>query len=165
MDKLSMPIQFLLKEKNEYLYDIHLYCDTLSFLPFLENAIETDYIIYHEDQTFEYTPHFYSFINTLLDSKIIEDANSMEDFLEMYNSKNAYRLWIKDMNTILNNDDYMLMTNLSFIRKALYSMIKLENIIEGSWGIDVETGNWCKILKRLKTILPEVYRCQKENMH
>lgn len=165
MDNLSRPIQVLLEETNTYNHNIGLYCELLSYIPYFEDICEKDYIKYHDDHSFEYTPEFYSFIKSLFDSKMVEDVDLMTDFLKLYNSPSAYKMWIKDMNNVLSNDVILLKTNISFIRKAFFSMIKLEKVMPGSWGIDVETGNWLKLLKRLQKILPEVYRCDKETMN
>jgi len=165
MDSLSRPISKLFEEENKYDYDITLYCEILSYLPFFEDIVEKDYIRYHDDHTFEYTAQFYSFIKALFDSKLVEEVDVMTEFLEKYNSSSAYKMWIKDMNAVLSNDKYMSTSNLSFIRKAVFSMIKLEKVMPGSWGIDVETGNWLKILKQLQSILPQIYQCRKENMN
>lgn len=165
MDKLSRPIQELFQEKNTYDNHIGLYCELLSYIPYFEDICEKDYIKYHDDHSFEYTPEFYSFIKALFDSKMVEQVDTMTDFLNKYNSSSAYKVWIKEMNLILSNDTLISNANLSFIRKAFFSMIKLEKVMPGSWGIDVETGNWFKLLKRLQKILPEVYRCDKETMN
>jgi vesicle coat complex subunit len=165
MDSLSRAMKILLNEPNKYEHDISLYCEILSYLPFFEDATETDYIVYHDDHSFEYTPQLYSFIKALFDSKMVEDVSIMTDFLKQYKSQNAYKLWIKDMNAILSNEKYQNSINLSFIRKTIFSMIKLEKIMPGSWGIDVETGNWLKLLRRLNVILPEVYQCRKQDLN
>lgn len=165
MDSLSKPVRELLKEPNNYDHDIKLYCEVLSFLPFIEDAIETDYITYHNNHTFEYTPQFYSFIKSIFDSKMIEDHRTMTDFLKIYNSKTAYSQWVKDMNKVLSSSDLLQEVNLSFIRKAFFTIIKLEKCMPGSWGIDVETGNWLNLLKLLRNIMPQVYKCDKSTMN
>lgn len=165
MDNLNTPLNIMLSEPNKYDYNIELYCKILSFLPFLEEATEDDYIKYHNDNTFEYSPHFYSFIRTVFDSKMVEDPKEMTAFLTKYNSPKAYSLWIKDMNKVLSDSALCDKINISFIRKAFFTMIKLEKIMPGSWGIDVETGNWLKLLKALQRILPQVYKCDKGEMN
>ncbi|MDD2635694.1 MAG: hypothetical protein PHW82_09375 [Bacteroidales bacterium] len=165
MESLSEPVIELLNEPNIYEHDIKLYCEVLSFLPYFENAVETDYIIYHNNHTFEYTPHFYSFIKSLFDSKMVEDHEVMTGFLKKYNSKNAYSQWVKDMNYVLSNAELLQKINLPFIRKAFFTMVKLEKIMPGSWGIDVETGNWLNLLKIVQNIMPQIYRCDKSTMN
>ncbi len=165
MDSLSGPIKIILKEKNTFEHSISFYCQVLSFLPYFEDISERDYIKYHNDHTFEYTPQFYSFIKSLFDSKIVADEEEMSGFLKLYASNSAYKYWIRDMNKILNDDKYLENINLSFIRKAFFSMIKFEELMPGSWGIDVETGNWFKILKQMKRIFPQIYKCEKDDMN
>ena len=165
MDSLSRPINNLLEINNNYEHDISLYCEILSYLPFFEDAKEKDYIIYHKDHSFEYTAQFYSFIKALFDSKMVEDVDVMTRFLSEYQSESAYNMWIKDMNTVLSNNDYVQKVNICFIKKAFFSMIKLEKVMPGSWGIDVETGNWLKLLKQLQKILPDIYKCEKSSMN
>jgi hypothetical protein len=69
------------------------------------------------------------------------------------------------MNAVLGDSELSNQINISFIRKALFTMVKLEKIMPGSWGIDVETGNWLKLLKALQRILPQVYKCDKREMN
>lgn len=165
MESLSRPINILLSKKNKYDHDVSLYCEILSFLPYFEDACEDDYIIYHSDHSFEYTPQLYSFIKTLFDSKLVEEVDSMTDFLQQYQSPIAFKMWIKDMNSVLSNSDVIQMVNICFIKKAFFTMIKLEKVMPGSWGIDVETGNWLKLLRRLHNILPEIYKCEKNTLN
>ncbi len=165
MEKLSIPVRDLLKEPNNYEHDIKLYCEVLSFLPFFEDAVESDYIIYHNNKTFEYSPQFYSFIKSLFDAKMVENHEVMTGFLKKYNSKTAYSQWVKDMNIVLSNAELIQKINLPFIRKAFFTIIKLEKIMPGSWGIDVETGNWLNLLKLLRNIMPQVYKCNKSTMN
>lgn len=165
MHEISEPILKLLKEPNEYDSSIELYCNVISYLQFLESADENDYIIYHCNNTFEYTPQFYSFIKALFDAKLVEDVDKMTEFLKSYNSENAYQKWIREMNVVLSNDDLLSIINLSFIKKAFFTLIRLERILPGSWGIDVETGNWQKLLKQLSRIFTEIYRKEKEIMN
>ncbi|MDD4150743.1 MAG: DUF6508 domain-containing protein [Bacteroidales bacterium] len=166
MDSLSKPVIELLQEPNDYEHDIKLYCEILSFLPFFEDAVESDYITYHNNKhSFEYTPQFYSFIKALFDSKMVEDHEVMTEFLKKYNSKSAYSKWVKDMNIVLSNTELSEKINLAFIRKAFFTIIKLEKFMPGSWGIDVETGNWLNLLKLLRNIMPQIYKCNKSTMN
>lgn len=162
---LSKQIKKLLNEVNKYDFPIEYFCNLLSYIDFLEKAKEEDYIIYHDDHTFEYTPKFYSFIKALFDSRLVEDVSNMTEFLKSYECKCAYQAWIMEMNEILSNEDLIKQMNISFVRKAFFTLIRMENILPGSWGIDVETGNWLKLLRLLKQIFPEVYRCDKKIMN
>jgi hypothetical protein len=67
---------------------------------------------------------------------------------------------MKEMNSILGNSEAMKTVNLCFIRKAVFSMVRLERVLPRSWGIDVETGNWLSVLHQLKRILPDIYKPQ-----
>ena len=165
MNQLSSQILELLKEQNKYDSEISGFCEVLSFLPYFQDIKESDYIIYHDDNTFEYTAEFYSFIKALFEAKLVEDVDEMTKFLDCYQCCSAYKYWMKELNVILSNDELIVKTNLSFIRKAFLSMIRLERVLPGSWGIDVETGNWVKLLQQLKRILPEIYRCEKKAMN
>ena len=89
----------------------------------------------------------------------------MTNFLLQYDSPTAFKLWIKDMNSVLSNNTVFETVNICFIKKAFFTMIKLEKIMPGSWGIDVETGNWLKLLRRLHNILPEIYKCEKSTLN
>ncbi|HOK38968.1 MAG TPA: hypothetical protein PLC87_09910 [Bacteroidales bacterium] len=162
---LSKQIKKLLSEDNKYDFPIEYFCNLLSYIDFLEKAKEEDYIIYHDNHTFEYTPKFYSFIKALFDSRLVEDVDIMTEFLKTYECKCAYQVWIKEMNEILSNDELFNKMNISFVRKAFFTLIRMENVLPGSWGIDVETGNWLKLLRLLKQIFPEIYRCEKKIMN
>ena len=70
----------------------------------------------------------------------------MTDFLKTYNCKSAYKLWMKEMNTVLSNNELVEKTNLCFLKKAVFSMVRLERVLPGSWGIDVETGTWLVVI-------------------
>ena len=165
MNQLTEYMREILAVPKTYDNDIRLLCDVLSYIPYFEDANEVDYIKYHDDNSFEYTPQFYSFIKALFDSKIVEDVEDMTTFLKRYSSQNAYKIWMKEMNTVLSNDNLMSKVNLCFIRKAIFSMVRLEKVMPGSWGIDVETGNWLRLLQQIKVILPEVYKPNKQNMN
>lgn len=165
MESLNRQLRELLVKENIYTGNISNYCEVLSFLPIFKDVKESDYIIYHKDYSFEYTPQFYSFIKSLFDAGLVEDANIMSEFLKLYNSNDAYKLWMKEMNYILSNHELIKQANICFIKKATFSMIRLERILPGSWGIDVETGNWLALLQQLNRILVEIYRPSKSNMN
>ncbi|MDD3741302.1 MAG: DUF6508 domain-containing protein [Bacteroidales bacterium] len=160
---LGKHIESILSESNEYNCDINLYCAVLSYIPFFNDIKESDYIKYHNDNSFEYTPQLYAFIKALYDAKLVEDEENMALFLKSYNSQCAYNKWIKDMNMILENEEFIIKTNLSFLKKAIFSLIRLEKACPGSWGIDAESGNWLLILNQLKRILTEVYKENKSS--
>jgi hypothetical protein len=165
MESLSQQVIKLLEEQNNYSGDISNYCSVLSFLPLFEDIKEEDYIVYHNDQSFEYTPQFYSFIKSLFDAGLVEDVEVMNDFLKSYSDCCAYKLWMKEMNCILSSNELLEKTNLCFIKKAVFSMIRLERVLPGSWGIDVETGNWLALLHQLKRILKEIYKTDKSKLN
>jgi hypothetical protein len=160
MIPLSKQVKNILEVTNNYENDITHYCEVLSYLPYFQDIKESDYIKYHEDHSFEYTPQFYAFIKSLFDAKLVEDVDNMTDFLKSYNCSSAYKTWMKEMNSILGNSEAMKTVNLCFIRKAVFSMVRLERVLPGSWGIDVETGNWLSVLLQLKRILPDIYMPQ-----
>jgi len=162
---VSEQVKNILVKKNDYNKDIIHYCEVLSYLPYFQEITEDCYIKHHKDKTFEYTPQFYSFIKTLYDAGLVEDDGEMRIFLNSYKTECHYKSWLDDMNTILGDDELLKQTNLCFLRKALFSIIRLERELPGSWGIDVETGNWLAILLQLKRILPEIYKSEKKGMN
>lgn len=155
MNKLSKQVKDILKCKNVYDCDVALYHEVISYIPYFQNIKEEDYITYNNNK-FEYTPNFKSFIDSLFNARLVEDIDEMKTFLSKYKSEFPYKLWMKDMNIILEDEDLFDKVNLSFLKKTLLSIIRLENILPGSWGIDVEAGNWLKILLQLKKILPNL---------
>lgn len=165
MNLLSEQVKNILKKDNSYGNDITHFCEVLSFLPYFQDIKESDYIKFHDDHSFEYTPHFYSFIKALFDAKLVEDVDEMTDFLKTYNCQSAYKLWMKEMNAVLSNNELVEKTNLCFLKKAVFSMIRLERVLPGSWGIDVETGTWLVILQQFKRILPQIYKSEKKEMN
>jgi hypothetical protein len=165
MESLSKQVQILLQRQNNYEGDIGNYCSVLSFLPMFEDIKEEDYIIYHNDHSFEYTPQFYSFIKSLFDAGLVEDAEVMNEYLKSYNDCCAYKIWMKEMNYILSSSELLEKANLCFVKKAVFSMIRLERILPGSWGIDVETGNWLALLQQLKLILKDIYKTDKSKLN
>ncbi len=154
MRKLSKQVRDVLKEGNDYHNNMSLYRDVISYIPYFKNIKEEDYIIYHGDNTFEYTPQFYSFIKSLFDAGLVESVGNMEDFLTSYNSKSAYKLWMRDLNIVLDDKNILADANISVLKKIIFSLLRLESVLQGSWGIDAESGNWLKILMQLCRILP-----------
>ncbi len=165
MNTLSKQVKEILLRPNIYDNDITHFCEVLSFLPYFQDIKESDYIKFHDDHSFEYTPHFYSFIKTLFTAKLVEDVDEMTSFLKTYNCTAAYKTWMKEVNTILSNNELISKANLCFLKKAIFSMVRLERVLPGSWGIDVETGNWLAILNQLKKIMPEIYKPSRNVMN
>jgi hypothetical protein len=128
----------------------------LNYIPFFSNISEDDYIIYNDDHSFEYTPAIYEFIKALFDANLVEDFEKMQGFIENYDCKvdscNNYNNWMRDMNRIICRSDLLNEADITFIRKAFLTLIRLEKVIPGSWGIDIEVGTWLKLLRRLKGI-------------
>lgn len=131
----------------------------LNYIPFFTNVCEKDYIIYHEDHSFEYTPAIYQFIEALFEAKLVEDYEQMKSFLENYDCSvhecNSYNNWMRDMNRTLCRSDLLRNADINFIKKAFLTLIRLEKVIPGSWGIDIEVGTWLKLLRRLQDIYNE----------
>ncbi|MDR2009114.1 MAG: hypothetical protein LBQ22_01360 [Bacteroidales bacterium] len=165
MNKLSKQIKNILKKEDNYPYDISRYREVISYIPYFQEINEGDYIIYHDDHTFEYTPQFYSFIKALFDAKLVEDKDTMNEFLKEYRSESSYKLWMKDMNMVLDDEKLLSLTNLSLLKKIIFSLINLENVLQGSWGIDAESGNWLKILIQLRNIFPRVFKTETSVLH
>lgn len=126
----------------------------LNYIPFFTNISEKDYIVYNDDNTFEYTPAIYEFIKALFDADLVEDYEKMQAFLENYDCKvhdcNNYNNWMRDMNRTICRSDLLKEADITFIRKAFLTLIRLEKVIPGSWGIDIEVGTWLKLIRRLK---------------
>ncbi|HOY38963.1 MAG TPA: hypothetical protein PLP11_05060 [Bacteroidales bacterium] len=150
----------LLFEKNVFTGDLAEYDKVLEFISFFANINEEDYISYNEDKTFEYTPRFYEFIESLFRAGLVEDYNKMREFLSNacfdFEESDEYVSWIHEMNKIICRPELLSKANLSFIRKAFLTLIRLEYRIPGSWGIDIEVCTWLKLLKRLNQIRPEL---------
>jgi len=145
-----------MSEKNSFSGCIVAFDKVLDYIPFFSEIEEEDYIIYHSDKTFEYTPKFYAFIESLYDAGLVEDYNKMREFLNEanfeYEESDSYISWIHQMNKIICRPELMASANIAFIRKAFLTLIRLEYRIPGSWGIDVEVCTWLKLLRRLKDI-------------
>ncbi len=152
MRTLTLQLKEILAQENYYSDDISKYCYVLSFLPKFENIKEEDYIIYYDNHSFEYTALVYDFINSLFEASLVEDVDKMLEFLQKFPAPCAYKIWMREMNYVLANQELMQNTNLCFLKKAIFSLVRLENNMPGSWGIDFELGNWVSILKQLKRI-------------
>lgn len=161
MQSLSVHVRQILSLENEYNCDISKYCEVLSYSPYFKEINEKDYIKHHNDRSFEYTPEFNSFIKALYDAELVEDEQVMIEFIDKYNACCSYKTWMKEVNLFLNNSDLLKKANISLLKKIIFSMIRLERIIPGSWGIDVEAGNWQSVLRRLKEIYPLIYKPSK----
>jgi hypothetical protein len=59
------------------------------------------------------------------------------------------------MNRTLCRSDLLRNADINFIKKAFLTLIRLEKVIPGSWGIDIEVGTWLKLLRRLQDIYNE----------
>ncbi len=170
MDKFfKEPIISELKKPNTYNKDISYYNSVICHLSYFENISENDYITYHVNNRFEYKPVVYSFINSLYKADLVASNNEMKEFLNKYNCRadekyTCYNIWVKEMNIIISDDELIEKTNLSFLRKAIATLISLEKIMPGSWGIDIENGNWLRILNQLKNILTNDV-CQSNNFN
>lgn len=170
MKEITEPIKSLLKEKNTYNNDVSYFSSAVCHISFFEDISEDDYITYHPNNRFEYKPVVYSFINSLYKADLVASGNEMKEFLNKYNCLaneqfSCYNLWVKEMNIIISDEDHIKKTNLSFLRKAIATLISLEKIMPGSWGIDIENGNWYRILNQLKNIFEkELYCSNKHNL-
>jgi hypothetical protein len=155
-------IEEILQESNKYDTDLSFYNSAICYISFFEKASEKDYIIYRDGNRFEYTPQFYSFIHGLYKANLVASHDEMKDFLSTFNciateKLSCYMIWVREMNKILADEKKIKRTNISFLRKALSTMLNLEKIFPGSWGIDVENGNFLRILRQLKAIYPQIY--------
>jgi hypothetical protein len=151
------------QEKKEFQENLNIYRGTkkdlekvLNYIPFFTQIEERDYIIYHNDRSFEYTPEMYEFIKALFDAKLVEDYEQMMEFVKQGDcedsSSNCYNQWVREMNQTICRPALLCEVDLSFIRKAFLTLIRLEKVIPGSWGIDIEVGTWLKLLRQLKQI-------------
>lgn len=162
MKEIKTPIYNLMNQPNQYKSDISKYNSVICYISFFEKATEDDYVIYHKNNRFEYTPEFYSFIQSLYNADLVASDSEMKSFLKSLNciateKSSCYNIWIKDMNKIINDDSLLTKTNICFLRLAIATMIRLETLIPGSWGMDIENGTWLRILKQLKAIYPDIY--------
>lgn len=169
MKDFKKPILKLLNEENIYEKDFSYYNSVICYISYLKKITETDYIIYHDNRKFEYTPQFYSFIQVLYKADLVATHEQVQEFLKTYDcikteKCSCFNLWVKDMNKIISSDDLIQLTNLSFIRIALATMLSLEKMLPGSWGIDIENGNWLRILQQLKNIYFQIYKPAKNDI-
>ncbi|MFO7880727.1 MAG: DUF6508 domain-containing protein [Bacteroidota bacterium] len=129
----------------------------LGYLDFFKSMKEEDYIRYDADHNFEYTPWFYQFIQQLFESNMVEDYEQLVDNITVEGADEqqrceAFSNWMKELNKTLSRPCEMRNTDINFLRKAFLTVIRMEKIFPGSWGIDVETGTWLKLLKRFKEL-------------
>jgi hypothetical protein len=129
----------------------------LSYIDYFTNINESDYIRYDEDHNFDYTPQFYSFIQQLFESNMVEDYEQLIDAISYEGAGEqerceAFSHWMKELNRTLSRPCEMRHTDIQFLRKAFLTVIRMEKVFPGSWGIDVETGTWLKLLKHFKEL-------------
>lgn len=130
---------------------------TLAYIDFLKDINEEDYIRYDNEREFEYTPQFYAFIQALFDSGLVENYEKLIEFVALGSENEHERCelfskWMKTMNQTISRPCEMRNTDIQFIRRSFLTIIRMEKIFPGSWGIDVETGTWIKLLQRVKTL-------------
>jgi len=129
----------------------------LQYIDFLSNIEEDDYIRYDEEHEFEYTPQFYGFIQALFDAGLVENYEKLVGHISMGSDNEHERCelfskWMKTMNQTISRPCEMRETDIHFVRRAFLTIIRMEKIFPGSWGIDVETGTWLRLLQRVKTL-------------
>ncbi len=149
----------LISDKVDFEGNIEKLDEVLNYIKFFTDIKEEDYISY-TDRCFEYTPEFYKFIELLFEAGMVEDYEAMLKFLEEVKfdieSSSNYNTWVREMNKIICRPDLLRKVNISFLQKAFLTLIRIEKIIPGSWGIDVEVGTWLKLLKQLEAIRKEI---------
>lgn len=137
--------------------EIRLECipEVLKYIDFFKDIKEEDYIRYGDDHGFEYTPQFYGFIQALFDAGLVENYEKLIEFVAMGSESDIekcelFSQWMKEMNKKISRPCEMRDTDIHFLRRAFLTVIRMEKIFPGSWGIDVETGTWIRLLKQLK---------------
>ena len=153
----ELPIKRILNEPDTYSKDISLLKTVICYKSFFQDIQEKDYLLCCKEGKFQYTPIFYSFVQQLFKADLVASDSEMQDFLAQlncYNDQNSscYKVWVKYMNNILADKDLIKETNLCFLKKSLATIISLEKIIPGSWGIDAENGNWLRIIIQIERI-------------
>lgn len=145
-----------LKEKHS---DIRLECipEILKYIDFFKDIKEEDYIRYGEDHGFEYTPQFYAFIQALFDAGLVENYEKLIEFVAMgteneFERCELFSQWMKEMNRTISRPCELRNADIQFVKRAFLTVIRMEKIFPGSWGIDVETGTWFRLLKQLKLL-------------
>ncbi len=150
----------LFTDAEKYTGDLRKFDEVLSFIPFFTDIDEDDYIIYYPDRKFQYTNRFNDFIKTLFEAGLVEDYQDMLGYLKDTSfdmeASGCYSAWVREMNRTICRPDLLNAAGLPFIRKAFLTLIRLEKVIPGSWGIDVEVGTWLKLLRRLSAIRSEM---------
>lgn len=169
MNTVSKPIQTILNEPNTYDEDISYLNSVLCYIDFFENIEEEDYLIHNGKNRIEYSPQLYSFIHSLHKANLVASDDELDNFLERFDCLSTekcscFNLWIKDMNKIITDEAIIKRTNIKFLRITISTLLKLEKFFPGSWGIDIENGNWLRILNQLKRIYPSVYKPSKSNL-
>ncbi len=143
-----------LKYKKQKSVDVQ---ELFKFIDYLTDIAEDDYIRYNGEHEFEYTDTFLGLIQMLFDTDMVDNYEHLIGVITN-NSKDKYERcdlfsnWIKEMNRVLSRPCEMKKTDKDFLKQSFFTVIKLEDIFPGSWGIDVETGTWLKLLKRTKEL-------------
>ncbi len=131
--------------------------ELFKFIDYFIDISEDDYISYNGEHEFEYTDTFLSFIQMLFDVDMVDDYEHLigvitNSSINKYERCELFSHWIKEMNRVLSRPCEMKKTDKDFLKRSFFTVIKLEDIFPGSWGIDVETGTWLKLLKRTKEL-------------
>ncbi|MFO7789325.1 MAG: DUF6508 domain-containing protein [Bacteroidales bacterium] len=129
----------------------------LDYIDFFTNIREDDYIWYADDHCFSYSPKFKSFIQQLYDSNMVESHDHLIDSItengdDEHERCEAFSNWMREMNRVLSRPCELREANISFLRKAFFTLIRMEKIFPGSWSVDVESGTWLKLLKQFKKL-------------
>ena len=129
----------------------------LSYIDFFKNIREEDYIIYADGHQFSYTQNFLEFIQQLHDSNMVENYDHLIQSITKYPEDDearceAFSGWMRELNRTLSRPCDLREADICFLRKAFLTLVRMEKIFPGSWGIDVETGTWIKLLKQFKKL-------------
>ncbi|MDA3820728.1 MAG: DUF6508 domain-containing protein [Candidatus Delongbacteria bacterium] len=129
----------------------------LSYIDFLINIKEADYIIDADGHRFNYTQKFRDFIQQLHDSNMVENYDHLIQSITEHRGDDearceAFSGWMRDLNRTLSRPCDLREADIYFLRKAFLTLVRMEKIFPGSWGIDVETGTWLKLLKQFKRL-------------
>jgi hypothetical protein len=131
--------------------------EIINSIDYFTNISEDDYISYDSEHSFAYTSSFLDFIVKLQCSGLVGDDTCITDYELLKSPENVehcemFSLWVQEMNKTLSRPCEMRNADIDFIRRAFLTVIKMEKIFPGSWGIDVETGTWLKLLRRVKEL-------------
>lgn len=128
-----------------------------SYIDYFTNIKEDDYITYVDDHCFEYTQQFNDFIQQLHDSNMVENYDHLIQSITEYPEDDearceAFSGWMRELNRTLSRPCDLREADICFLRKAFLTLVRMEKIFPGSWGIDVETGTWIKLLNQFKKL-------------